>query len=175
MKYALDTYGEDPAVLSSTHDANPWPADLYAGLPAPKDGERVVLWIQNSHPVPIPPGAVGLNLMGSPEIAWLDREVPAFGVCALDTAELLPEAHWPQQIEVHAGKHFVRPRYEVFAANGRSRIAHANVERVDLEPDPRIPELANLMGKGYILPAPVLPAARFRSIVLPTPDRKSVV
>ncbi len=63
----------------------------------------------------------------------------------------------------------MRPRYEIFAADGRSRIAHANVERDDLKPDPRIPELANLMGKGYILPAPVLPVGRFRSIVLPTP------
>ncbi len=169
VKYALDTYGDGPETLSCTHDANAWPADRYAGLPAPKEGERVVLWIQNSHPAPIPRGAVGLNLMGHGEIAWLDREIPAFGVHALDTAELLPAARWPQQIEVRAGKHFVRPRYEIFAADGRSRIAHANVERVDLEPDPKIPDLANLMGKGYILPAPVLPADRFRSIVLPTP------
>ena len=169
VKYALDTYGEEASTLSCTHDANAWPADRYAGLPAPKEGERVVLWIQNSHPAPIPRGAVGLNLMGRDEIAWLNREIPAFGVHALDTAELLPAARWPQQIEVRAGKHFVRPRYEVFAADGRSRIAHANVERVDLEPDPKIPDLANLMGKGYILPAPVLPADRFRSIVLPTP------
>ncbi len=169
VKYALDTYGEAASTLSCTHDANAWPADRYAGLPAPKEGERVVLWIQNSHPAPIPRGGIGLNLMGREEIAWLDREIPAFGVHALDTAELLPAARWPQQIEVRAGKHFVRPRYEVFAADGRSRIAHANVERVDLEPDPKIPDLANLMGKGYILPAPVLPAGRFRSIVLPTP------
>ena len=169
VKYALDTYGDEASTLSCTHDANAWPADRYAGLPAPKEGERVVLWIQNSHPAPIPRGAVGLNLMGREEIAWLDREIPAFGVHALDTAELLPAARWPQQIEVRAGKHFVRPRYEIFAADGRSRIAHANVERVDLVPDPKIPDLANLMGKGYILPAPVLPRDRFRSIVLPTP------
>ena len=41
--------------LSCTHDANAWPADRYAGLPAPAPGERVVLWVQNSHPIPIPP------------------------------------------------------------------------------------------------------------------------
>src|SRR3546814_8302472 len=51
----------------------------------------------------------------------------------------------------------------------RRRIAHANVERVDLKPDPRIPELSNLLGKGFILPAPILPRARFRSLALPTP------
>lgn len=169
VKYALDTYGDDATVLSATHDANSWPAELYAGVPAPQEGERVVLWVQNSHPKPIPAGGIGLNRMGRSEVAWLQREVPGYGVFALDIAELLPEARWPQQIEVRAGKHFVRPRYEVFAANGRSRIAHANVERVDLVPDSRIPDLSNLMGKGFILPAPVLPAERFRSIVLPTP------
>ena len=36
--------------LSCTHDANAWPADRYAGLPAPGPGERVILWLQNSHP-----------------------------------------------------------------------------------------------------------------------------
>ena len=169
VKYALDTYGDADSDLSCTHDANSWPADRYAGLPAPKDGESVILWVQNSHPAPIPPGALGLNLMGREEIAWSQREVPGFGVFALDTKDLLPDARWPRQIEVRAGKHFVRPRYEVLAENGHRRIAHANVERGDLKPDPRIPELANLMGKGFILPAPVLPAGRFRSIVLPTP------
>lgn len=169
VKYALDTYGDDESVLSCTHDANSWPAARYAGLPAPREDERVILWVQNSHPCPIPPGVLGLNVMGRAEVAGLEREVPGFGVYALDTRELLPEARWPQQIEVQAGKHFVRPRYEVFVEGGRSRIAHANVERTDLKPDPQIAELGNLMGKGYILPAPVLPPARFRSIVLPTP------
>ena len=35
VKYALDTYGDDAGELSCTHDANAWPSDLYAGLPAP--------------------------------------------------------------------------------------------------------------------------------------------
>ncbi len=169
VKYALDTYGDRDSDLSCTHDANSWPAERYAGLPAPQQGERVVLWVQNSHPSPIPPGAVGLNVMGVDEVSWLDKSVPGFGVLALDTRDLLPDARWPGQIEVRAGKHFVRPRYEVFDAEGRSRIAHANVERGDLKPDPGIREIANLMGKGYILPAPILPPARFESLVLPTP------
>jgi hypothetical protein len=173
VKYALDTYGDSDEVLSCTHDSNSWPADLYAGLPAPREGEQVLLWVQNSHPAPVPAGSVGLNLMGDDAIAWLDREIPAFGTLAIDTAELLPTARWPQQIEIQAGKHFVRPRYEVIA-NGavsppRRRIAHPNVERVDLKPDPRIPELSNLLGKGFLLPAPILPRGRFRSLALPTP------
>ncbi|MDE3117123.1 MAG: hypothetical protein KGL26_16095, partial [Pseudomonadota bacterium] len=60
VKYALDTYGDGPGVLSQTHDANSWPSDLYAGLPAPDAGEEVVLWVQNSHPSPIAAGEIGL-------------------------------------------------------------------------------------------------------------------
>src|SRR4029079_8215620 len=67
-KYALDTFGDIDAVrdaaLSCTHDANAWPAERYAGLPAPAPGERVVLWLQNSHPTRIPAGAIGLKPMG---------------------------------------------------------------------------------------------------------------
>jgi hypothetical protein len=169
VKYALDTYGDADSVLSCTHDANAWPSDRYAGLPAPDCDEKVVLWIQNSHPCPIPAGAVGLNAMGSDEIAWLGRDVPPFGTYALDVAALLPELRWPAQIEIQAGKHFVRPRYEVTTASNRIRISHPNVERADLSPDPRIPDLANLLGKGYLLPAPILPMERFASCALPTP------
>ncbi|MDH3738016.1 MAG: hypothetical protein OER92_02400, partial [Alphaproteobacteria bacterium] len=96
VKYALDTFGDDAKDLSCTHDANAWPADFYAGLPAPKPDERVVLWIQNSHPCPIPAGAVGLNLMGDDAGAvFLDRDIPPFATYALDVAELLPDAQWP--------------------------------------------------------------------------------
>ncbi|MCC6468099.1 MAG: hypothetical protein IT563_07240 [Alphaproteobacteria bacterium] len=178
VKYALDTYS-DPALangassLSCTHDANAWPSNLYAGLPAPRADERVVLWVQNSHCCPIPAGAIGLNLMGDDRVSWLEEPVPAFASRELDVAALLPKARWPQQIEIQAGKHFVRPRYEVIETKaphaGRRRIAHPNVEREDLKPDPHIAELGNLMGKGYLLPAPVLPVSRWRSTALPTP------
>ncbi len=173
VKYALDTYGDDPTILSCTHDANAWPADYFAGLPAPDAGERVIVWVQNSHPCAIPARGLGLNLMGDNETAWLDREIPPFGSFKLDVAALLPRARWPQQIEISAGKHVVRPRYEVEATNGRCRIAHVNVERTDLKPDPKIAELGNLLGKGYILPAPVLPPKQFQSTVLPTPMARS--
>lgn len=169
VKYALDVSSTDGRGLSCTHDANAWPADLYAGLPAPKDGERVLLWIQNSHPVEIPAGGIGLNIMGSQDVSWANVGVPAFGTQAIDVGAVLPEAKWPNQIEIQAGRYFVRPRYEVIKADGRRRIAHANVERTDLSPDPRIPELARDMGKGYLMPLPVLPLASFKSEVLPTP------
>lgn len=169
VKYALDTFSTDGRMLSCSHDANAWPADYYAGLPAPAQDEDVILWVQNSHPCPIPAGGVGLNRMGSDSIAWLDRETAPFATTKLSVADLLPDAAWPQQVEVRAGRHMVRPRYEVVTKAGGQRIAHVNVERTDLEPDPAIPDLTNLMGKGYILPAPVLPTERWRSLVLPTP------
>lgn len=169
VKYALDTYGDEDDVLSCTHDANAWPADLYGGLPAPRVGGRTILWVQNSHPCAIPADSIGLNRMGRDDTAWLHHEIPAYGSYPLDVASLLPGVQWPAQIEINAGKHMVRPRYETLSATGRQCIAHPNVERLDLETDPQIPELSNLLGKAYLLPAPVLPVDRFRSLALPTP------
>lgn len=174
VKYALDVWGDRDELLSCTHDANAWPADRYAGLPAPRADEDVLLWVQNSHPCAIPAGGVGFNIMGDETVAWLDETVPPFGSVAIDTRRLLPDVAAPDQIEVQAGKYFVRPRYEVIKkpeqnGEGRRRIAHMNVERTDLKPDPKIPELSNLLGKGYVLPAPILPVDRFESALLPTP------
>ena len=169
VKYALDTYGDSNDVVSCTHDANSWPAERYAGLPAPGDGDEVILWVQNSHPTSIQAGEIGLNLMGNGEIAWFDSEIAPFATRALHVSSLLPKARWPQHIEIRAGKHFVRPRYEVVQKNGRRNIAHPNVEREDLKPDPELPKLKSLLGKGFILPAPILPLDRYASHVLPTP------
>ncbi len=169
VKYAVDTYGSgNEASLSCTHDANAWPSDRYAGLPAPREDERVLLWVQNSHAAPIPAGTVALDRMGADRPVMLEREIAPFASVAVDVGALMPELRWPSQIEVRSGRHFVRPRYEITRA-GRTRIAHMNVERADLRPDPGIPALSPLMGRGYILPFPVLPAATFRSIVQPTP------
>jgi hypothetical protein len=169
VKYALDTYAVDNgASLSCTHDANAWPSARFAGLPAPREGERVILWVQNSHAVPIPAGALALDRMGAEAPVALEEEIPAFATRALDVAELFPDLRWPAQLEVRAGMHMVRPRYEV-VQGGRTRIAHVNVERADLRPDPGIWDLHPSMGRGYLLPFPVLPRGRFRTIALPTP------
>jgi hypothetical protein len=176
VKYALDTFGNgaadgvtaDDLSLSATHDANAWPADRYAGLPAPAPGEQVVLWVQNSHPVEIPAGAIGLNRMGDETVVPLAELIAPFASRAVDVGDLLPAAAWPAQIELRAGKHFVRPRYEIIERN-RRRIAHLNVEREDLRPDPNLQHLASWLGKGFLLPAPVLPRAEWRTLVLPTP------
>jgi hypothetical protein len=175
VKYALDTYASDNgASLSCTHDANAWPSDRYAGLPAPREGERVVLWLQNSHATPIPPGAVALDRMGAEHPVALREPVGPFATLALDVATLLPDVRWPAQIELRAGRHVVRPRYEVSRA-GRTRIAHVNVERADLQPDPAIATLGADLGRGHLLPFPVLPRERFRTIVQPTPMAESQV
>jgi hypothetical protein len=168
VKYALDVYAEDGPSLSCTHDANAWPSDHFAGLPAPRADERVILWVQNSHAVKIPAGGIALARMGAGRpVAW-PVEVPPFATVGLDVADLLPGLRWPAQIEILAGRHVVRPRYEI-TAGGRTRIAHPNVERADLRPDPIIPRLANLLGRGFLLPFPILPRGDFSTVVQPTP------
>jgi hypothetical protein len=169
VKYALDTYGDEPSVLSATHDANSWPSDLYAGLPAPADGEDVVLWVQNSHPITIAAGEIGMGPMGSKSVSYLQEPIEPFATKALHVGALLPDLRWPKQIEIHAGKHLVRPRYEVTAKNGRSRIAHPNVERSDLKNDAMLGRLGSHFGKGHILPAAILPVEDFTTTILPTP------
>lgn len=174
VKYVLDTYGDEPTVLSATHDANAWPAEWYAGLPAPADGEKVILWVQNSHPVAIPAGAVRIGVMGEDDsVQGYDDVIPPFATRAIDVNELCPGVAWPQQLEIQAGKHFVRPRYEIVNAHGRRRIAHANVERDNLPPNPELATLARHHGKGYIVPGALFPLARFRTELLPTPMERS--
>jgi hypothetical protein len=169
VKYALDTYGSDnDASLSCTHDANAWPSDRFAGLPAPRPDEKVVLWLQNSHAVPIPAGTIALDRMGAEDPVALTHDVGPFATVALGVADFLPGLHWPAQVEIRTGRHVVRPRYEV-TQNDRVRIAHVNVERDNLRSDPGIPALPAEMGRGYILPFPILPRARFRSVFQPTP------
>ena len=169
VKYALDTYATDNgASLSCTHDANAWPSARFAGLPAPREDERVILWVQNSHAVPIPAGGISLDRMGEDAPRPLAAEIPPFATRALDVAELFPDLRWPAQLEVRAGRHVVRPRYEV-VREGRTRIAHVNVERADLAPDPGLETLHPALGRGFLLPFPVLPRGRYRTIALPTP------
>ncbi len=174
VKYALDVYGDNGKGLTCTHDANAWPADYYAGMPAADDGETLTLIVQNSHPMPIPPKSVGFNIVGAQDgaqdIAWHEEEIPPFGTKTLNVTEMLPQASFPDQIETVAGRYFVRPRYEVIRTKtGQRRMAHGNVERTDLKPDPQIAKLGTILGKGYIMPLPVLPTDLFNSTVLPTP------
>ena len=173
VKYALDINSSREQITTCTHDANAWPSDYYAGLPAPRKGENVTLWLQNSHPSTIPTGEIGINVMGDSQIIWLEEEIPPFGSLPLSVGELMPEAEWPQQFEISAGKHFVRPRYEISGGRSNRRMAHVNVERVDIDPHPGIAKAAAFMGKGFILPAPILPRELWITTVLPTPMARS--
>jgi len=53
-------------------------------LPAPAPGERVILWVQNSHPTPIPPGAIALAPMGENSLARLADPIGPFASRAID-------------------------------------------------------------------------------------------
>lgn len=168
VKYALDTFHDD-GMLSATHDANAWPPEYFSGLPAPREGEKVLLWLQNSHSFPIPKNEVSFNLMGDPHEVPFNHSIPPFGTYLLDISTLFPNAKWPQQIEFHANHYFVRPRYEVINQKGYRCMAHVNVERVDLKPDLKLKELQDVLGKGFILPAPLFPTNTYSTTILPTP------
>lgn len=169
VKYAIDTFEDDKGQLSATHDANAWPSDTYGGLPAPAPGEKVFLWIQNSHARAIPGNEIGISLLGNSEAWRLDAPIGPYATRKLSVAEAFPQAQWPNQFVVHAGKHVVRPRYEVESPEKRTRIAHVNVLRTDLSHDGNLLKHGNLLGKMHILPASILPANDYDTEVLPTP------
>ncbi|MCE2563886.1 hypothetical protein [Komagataeibacter sp. FNDCF1] len=175
VKYALETRGKGSnASLSVTHDANAWPANRYANLPAPADGEDVVLWVQNSHALPIPAGSMQLNRMGRDTLVPIGCDLAPYQTMAVHMRDVLPGLAWPEQIEFRAGGYVVRPRYEV-TRGGRTRIAHLNVQRADLKPDPHIEKLdPRFFGRGYLLPFPVPDPARYRTLLLPSPMAESL-
>jgi hypothetical protein len=158
VKYALDTYGDAPDVLSCTHDANSWPANRYAGLPAPADDEEVVLWVQNSHPNPIAPNEIGFNLMGDDAISYLDEPIGAVRDAPIERGRTASQGALAAADRIRAGKHFVRPRYEVLHRSGRVRIAHPNVEREDLGLDDKLPDLGCCVGKASSCRRPCCPS-----------------
>lgn len=174
VKYALDIYGRGrDASLSVTHDANAWPSPRFATLPAPDDDEQIILWVQNSHASLISPGEISLNRMGDTREYPVTVEIPAFGTYRLDVGELMPDVKWPAQLELRAGNHIVRPRYEV-VQRGLTRIAHLNIERQDLRPDPTIAKMPLWMGRGFIMPFPVLDPARYTTFLQPNPMSEQV-
>ncbi len=168
VKYVCDVFDEKGEIHSVTHDSNSWPADYYAGIPAPQQGERVILWIQNCHPITIQPNSIALRLMGGDNFVYLQESIEPFATYAWDLGASYP-AVWPQQYEIIAQKYFTRPRFEVLQANNCRYISHANVERVDLSPDKDLIEASKYLGKGFILPFPIMPINIFDTIILPTP------
>ena len=169
LKYAVDIYDDGGETTTATHDSNPWPADLYAGLPAAAPGQAVRLWIQNCYPTTIPAGAIGIRPMGGGAFAAAGPDIPPYGTVAIDAADHFPDIAWPGQFEIRADKYFCRPRYEIDMPYGRRSVAHVNVERGDLRPSPDLAEATRVLGKGFILVGPLLPVADWSGVVLPTP------
>ena len=106
--------------------------------------------------------------MGAEQPVPLDATIGPFATRSDRCRALLPGVAWPAQIELRAGRHVVRPRYEVVAA-ARTRIAHVNVERADLKPDPDIRIAADERWAAATCCRSRAAAARFRTIVQPTP------
>ncbi len=168
VKYVCDIFDNEQKIHSVTHDSNSWPADYYAGVLAPKPGYKTLLWIQNCYPFPIEAGNVALRLMGGKQLVYLECDIAPFATYAWDLGASLP-AEYPAQYEIIANKYFTRPRFEVLQANGYRYISHANVERTDLVPDNGLENASKYLGKGYILPFPILPTAKYDTVIVPTP------
>ena len=169
IKYGLDFFDANPRRLTATHDANPWPASSYAGIPAPDKGQKVIVHLQSALPVAAPGGTIGLYVHGAPEqTVWIDRVLPPFGLFNVAITDVFPDAVWPQQVEVIAHKALVRPRYTV-EQDSQRWIGHGNVVRTDLQPDPELSTLEPVFGKGFILPLPILPPQEYATEILPTP------
>ncbi|QDH25641.1 hypothetical protein D5366_10900 [Neokomagataea tanensis] len=169
VKYALDIFGKagNPS-LSVTHDANAWPSVRFATLPAPAPDETITVWVQNSHGTTIPAGEITFNTMGKEDHRAVDRAIGPFETVAVDIGSLFPDVQWPSQLEMRPKRHLVRPRYEI-REGGRTRIAHLNVERDNIKPDPAIRALSPSLGRGFLLPFPILDPKRYTSFVQPTP------
>jgi hypothetical protein len=106
--------------------------------------------------------------MGRDAPVAFNEPIAPFATRALDVSRLLPHVSWPSQIELRAGRHVVRPRYEV-TRGGRTRIAHMNIERTDLRADPNLKQLSPELGRGFLLPFPILRLPEFRTLVQPNP------
>jgi len=140
----------------------------YATLPAPEADETLTVWVQNSHATTIPAGAITFNPMGVDEHRGVDRAIGPFETLAVNVGALFPDLSWPSQLEMRSGRHLVRPRYEI-EQRGRTRIAHLNVERDNIRPDAAIRNFAPSLGRGFLLPFPILDPAKFESFVQPNP------
>ncbi|MEJ0009919.1 MAG: hypothetical protein WDN72_04970 [Alphaproteobacteria bacterium] len=169
LKYALDTYGDEASVLSCTHDANSWPADLYAGIPAPArrrarpavDREFLAARHSRKRHRPRPHGRARTSPTPTRRSR---RSLPTRSTSASGCPRYAGRSSWNSTPAAISS----RPRYEIISDTGHKRIAHANVERTDLKPDEQLKDLP-LMGKGFLLPAPILPLDEFRTVALPTP------
>ena len=179
VKYALDVFGEpgrEPdGGLSCTHDANAWPADRYAGLPAP-----LARRARDSVDPKQPPDADPLRCdRAQPDgqrarrrPARADRPVReprhrcrgAVTGSRMAAADRIARRQARRPATLRSYRRRAAPHRTCQCRARRSASRSAN-----------LPDLARLLGKGYLLPAPVLPGAEWESLLLPTPMALSQV
>ncbi len=163
MKYVCDQH-DSSGSLTTTHDANSWPADRYAGIPLPAgDQEQVDLWIQNPHQRSIAGGSLSLSTADGQSLT-LDQELAPLATHRWR----LPSIGKASQVILRSGRQLARPRYEV-QRDGKRHLAHANVVREDLGHDPHYWDAQPGLGRGYLLVAPLLDPRKYSCELLLTP------
>ncbi|MFK7955944.1 MAG: hypothetical protein AB8B96_07595 [Lysobacterales bacterium] len=163
MKYVCDQY-DATDILTTTHDANSWPAARYGGIPLPTAAdEKVSLWIQNPHCREIPAGTLSVST-ASNQTVTLQRSLGP-----------LETYSWPlhalpgsTQVTLTSARHLARPRYSI-SRGDKHHLAHANVVRDDLTDDAGFWKQGKALGRGYLLTAPLLTPADYQCEVLVTP------
>ena len=171
VKYALDTYGVGQRRSLSVHPRRQRLA-VATAMPACRRRAPTSGWCcgcRTATPPRSPPAPIALDRMGASAGAARTRPVGPFRHASpLDVAELLPGLHWPAQVELRS-----RPPRRAPALRGDARrptrIAHVNVERANLRPDPAIATLPTRSAAATCCRSRSCRADRFRSIVQPTP------
>ncbi len=163
MKYVCDQYDVDEH-LTTTHDANSWPAARYGGIPLPTaDDQKVSLWIQNPHFREIPAGTLSLATPANQQVT-LQRPIAPLETYQWVLGPMADSA----QVTLSSARQLARPRYSI-EQRGKHHLAHANVVRDDLAHDENYWKQDTALGRGYLLTAPLLTPADYQCEVLVTP------
>ncbi len=100
VKYALDVYGDAAEQMTCTHDANAWPAEFYAGVPAPNQTATCSVGAEQPSDPPFPRmPSVSIWSVVRTSVPSLMKS-PPFGTRMIDVGEMLPDASFPDQIEI---------------------------------------------------------------------------
>ena len=159
VKYALDIVGRRERTRRSLRRTTPIPGRPIS-MPAcrrraPARPSRC--GCRTASPAPFRRARSGSISWATTRCGTSTRAIAPFATCALDVASA------PARGALAAADRGARRQiFRAAALRGERaararRIAHVNVERTDLQPDPKLAELGNLLGKGYLLPAPILP------------------
>ena len=168
VKYALDTFGAgNDASLSCTHDANAWPSDRYAGLPAPAAG-RAGRPVGSEQPCRADSGRRGaLDRMGAERPVALRarcRGLPPWRSMWRTCCRACPGR---RKLKCERGGTWCGRATKWCATD--APVSPTSTSSGPISPGPGHPGLPAPLGRGYLLPLPVLPRRRFRTLIQPTP------